>query len=1135
MSRGLRFPKWATRTERHVERPRANALGRSVHHARLVFETLEARTLLSVAVQLPAGWEARPPLSANLLNSAGSSTPYGLTPSQIRGAYYGPGVHGDGSGQTIAIVDAYDDPNALSDLNAFSTYFGLPTFVGNGGPTFQKLNQTGGTALPGTDPNSTWEMEESLDIEWAHVMAPMANIILFEASDNMNNGLFTAVQTAANTSGVVAISMSWGGSEFAGETAYDATYFVTPPGHVGGAASLGGAGLTGGITFLASAGDSGAYDSQDTSTIMPQYPACSPNVVAVGGTSLTVNADNSYENETSWGNGTNSGTDGGGGGGISVYESQPTYQTGVVNGYSTTARTYPDVSAEADPNTGVPIYDSWDFGTSTPWCPSPIGGTSLACPLWAGVIAVADQGRATVGSGSLNGADQTLPDLYQAYKTSPADFHDIISGNSIAGPIYAPGAGYDLATGLGSPVGASLIPRLVGVAAPTVTGISLTSGSTAGGTSVTITGTGFTSVTAVDLGSTPATSFVVNTATQIIASVPPSVGGIVDVTVTAAGGTSATSSADRFTYVDVPVPMVTAISLTSGSTAGGTSVRIAGATFTGVTAVDFGGIAAAFTVNSNTQITATSPTGTGTVDVTVTTASGTSATLAADRFTYVAAAAPTVTAISPTSGSTAGGTAVTITGTDFTGATAVDFGDVPATSFVLDTATQITATSPAGTAQTVNITVTTAGGISAISAADRFTYVAASGSGIGLYNPTTSVFSLRNTTSLQGPSDTGNADETFAYSPAGAGIPIAGDWNGDGQDTVGLYYPATSTFYLSDGNATGSASVNFMYGPANSGDIPVVGDWNGDGKDTIGLYNPATSMFYLRNSNSSGYSDVTFVYGPALSGLLPIAGDWNGDGTDTIGLYNSTASVFYLRNSNSSGYADINFAYGPANTGPAGSKDIPIAGDWNGDGADTVGLYNPTTCVFYLKNSNSTGYADVTFAYGLASGGLTPLAGYWTTSSQALLAANQVAASASTPAVTQGDLQPIVGGTSAGSAVLDAPVVEIGTLQQGAGALPGSCLVQAGDLIHFDTTAAGHDGSTDSTLASGEVSPSSGGTLQLPVVEPRALDQIDLSTVVNHELGNVAGLQDLDALANNVTSGVLGTGIRRNAAAIDTL
>ena len=143
------------------------------------------------------------------------------------------------------------------------------------------------------------------------------------------------------------------------------------------------------MTFLAATGDYGAYGSgSDSTTITPQYPAASPNVIAVGGTTLYPSG-NSYGSETSWGNGTSSGSDGGGGGGgISAYESQPSYQNGVVNAYSATKRTYPDISADANPSTGVPIYDSYDFGSS-PWVAE--GGTSVACVLSTGIMAVADQ------------------------------------------------------------------------------------------------------------------------------------------------------------------------------------------------------------------------------------------------------------------------------------------------------------------------------------------------------------------------------------------------------------------------------------------------------------------------------------------------------------------------------------------------------------------------------------------------------------------------------------------------------------------------------------------------------------------------------------------------------------------------
>ena len=130
---------------------------------------------------------------------------------------------------------------------------------------------------------------------------------------------------------------------------------------------------------------------------------------------------------------------------------------------------------------------------------------------------------------------------------------------------------------------------------------------------------------------------------------------------------------------------------------------------------------------------------------------------------------------------------------------------------------------------------------------------------------------------------------SFAFGAAGAGwIPIAGDWNGDGTDTVGLYNPAKSAFYLRNTNDTGYADVTFAFGAAGAGWIPIAGDWNGDGKDTIGLYNPAKSMFYLRNTTSlqgpsdKGYADVTFAFGAAGAGWIPIAGDWNNDGQDTM-------------------------------------------------------------------------------------------------------------------------------------------------------------------------------------------------------------------------------------------------------------
>jgi hypothetical protein len=192
-------------------------------------------------------------------------------------------------------------------------------------------------------------------------------------------------------------------------------------------------------------------------------------------------------------------------------------------------------------------------------------------------------------------------------------------------------------------------------------------------------------------------------------------------------GGNACSFFDNFQVSGVvaPVPTVTAVSPTSGPIAGGTSVTISGTNFTGATAVSFGSVAASsFTVNSATSITAVDPAeAAGTVHVTVTTANGTSVTNAADQFTFVAPGAPTVTGLSPTSGLTTGGTSVTITGTNFTGATAVDFGSVAASSFTVNSATSITAVDPAEAAGTVTVTVTTPAGTAATDAQDQFTFV----------------------------------------------------------------------------------------------------------------------------------------------------------------------------------------------------------------------------------------------------------------------------------------------------------------------------------------------------------------------------------------------------------------------------
>ncbi|MFE9324959.1 beta strand repeat-containing protein, partial [Nocardia sp. NPDC006982] len=242
------------------------------------------------------------------------------------------------------------------------------------------------------------------------------------------------------------------------------------------------------------------------------------------------------------------------------------------------------------------------------------------------------------------------------------------------------------------------------VAVPTLTTIVPNAGPVAGGTTVVLTGTNLTGATGVSFGGTPATSFVVNSSTQITAVAPAGAAGTVSVTVTTVGGTS-----NGVSYTYVAVPTLTTIAPNAGPVTGGTTVVLTGTALTGATGVSFGGTpATSFTVNSSTQITAVAPAGAaGTVSVTVTTVGGTS-----NGVSYTYVAVPTLTTIVPNAGPVAGGTTVVLTGTNLTGATGVSFGGTPATSFVVNSSTQITAVAPAGAAGTVSVTVTTVGGTS---------------------------------------------------------------------------------------------------------------------------------------------------------------------------------------------------------------------------------------------------------------------------------------------------------------------------------------------------------------------------------------------------------------------------------------
>ncbi len=322
-----------------------------------------------------------------------STTPTGLSPVTIKSIYNFPTSLTAGAGTTIAIVDAYDDPNAQSDLGVFSSTFGLPACTTANG-CFTKVNQSGGTSYPRK--NSGWGLEISLDVQWAHAIAPGAKILLVEASSNSFANLMAAENYAKTHAGYV--SNSWGGSEFSGESSYDGNFQQT------------------GVSFFASSGDSG---------LGAQYPSSSPNVISVGGTTLNFSSG-SFASETGWS---------GSGGGCSTYEAANSAQSSFSQyGQVSCAgkRATPDVSLDADPNSGLSVYDSYGYQGQYGWFT--VGGTSASSPMWAA--------RSADTGGVVNAG--------YVYATN-ITFRDITIGSNGASCLV----GYDLVTGRGSWTGST--------------------------------------------------------------------------------------------------------------------------------------------------------------------------------------------------------------------------------------------------------------------------------------------------------------------------------------------------------------------------------------------------------------------------------------------------------------------------------------------------------------------------------------------------------------------------------------------------------------------------------------------------------------------------------------------------------
>lgn len=328
------------------------------------------------------------------------TAPAGETPTSIRRVYALPTSLTTGGSGTIAIVDAFDYSTAANDLSVFSTRFGLPACTTANG-CFKKVYATG-TKPEG---NCGWGQEAALDIEWAHAMAPKAKIVLVEAATNSLADLFHAVDVATahvtTGGGAGEVSMSWGGSEFSTEAGHDGHFQNIN------------------VVYFAASGDAGGVNI---------YPSTSPYVVSAGGTTIHRNSSGAFTSETGWS---------GSGGGPSKYETKLSYQNNVA-GTNTTKRSAPDFSFDADPNSGVSVYDSTRCQGLSGWLV--FGGTSVSSPSLAGIVNQA------------GGASSTVSELKTIYanRTNTSDFRDITSGT--AGGFNAH-SGWDFVTGVGSPKG----------------------------------------------------------------------------------------------------------------------------------------------------------------------------------------------------------------------------------------------------------------------------------------------------------------------------------------------------------------------------------------------------------------------------------------------------------------------------------------------------------------------------------------------------------------------------------------------------------------------------------------------------------------------------------------------------------
>jgi hypothetical protein len=437
-------------------------------------EELEVRALLSATA---LGLVAHPTAEADTISNPTQSP---FTPAAIRAAYAinqiafaggkgGSAVAANGAGQTIAIVDAFTDPNLTGDLAVFDKTFGLPA-----PPSFTILNQNGTPSLTNVPLSGAFSfgLEEDIDIEWAHAIAPAANIVLFEANSNSFFDLGAADLTAANPATYTNIGVPAAGvisnSFSAPEGPNAATQVAQASEQEVDAAFYQPISAKGNVSVTVSSGDFGNQS----------YPATSPYILSVGGTALSLQTDKKgnvvYGSETAWNPEPDANSPSGflgGGGGTSFFEPEPTFQQAAGINNTGGFRATPDVSMDSSDQTPVNFVDTFDLPNDNP-AQEHAFGTSIAAPMWAGLLAITDQGRALQGVGPLANAQEAV------YQIPESDFHDVTSGHTL---VSTAGPGYDEATGLGTPIANLVVHDLINARTGPVTFTAPASTTTSGG------------------------------------------------------------------------------------------------------------------------------------------------------------------------------------------------------------------------------------------------------------------------------------------------------------------------------------------------------------------------------------------------------------------------------------------------------------------------------------------------------------------------------------------------------------------------------------------------------------------------------------------------------------------------------